>query len=217
MLPFIQRWNALLLVVLALPAAAETGWLPGPSQQGATTGLSVDTTRRNAVVSFWHCVYTASEGYGERMGWTGSYSGCNPGTTARAFHDDVQRRVNFMRALAGLDGSVLVNDDSTVFVDSLYNPLPATLRSTAAQEAALMMSKHRDEQGNPVVTHIPAPNFTCFTQAAGNACLRGNLAYTFFGPGAIDEYMRENDAAGISIWSLGGEDPGNWATIRESQ
>jgi len=200
-LPFTQRWNALLLLALVLPAAAETGWLPGPSQQGATTGLSVDATRRNAVVSFWHCVYAASEGYEERIGWTGTYSGCNAGTTTRLFQDDVQRRINFMRALAGLDASVLVNDGSTIFVDALYNPSPTSLRSTAAQQAALMMSKHRDAQGNPVVTHTPAPNFTCFTPAAGNACLRGNLAYTFFGPGAINEYMRENDAAGISIWS----------------
>jgi spore germination protein YaaH len=30
-------------------------------------------------------------------------------------------------------------------------------------------------------------------------------------------YQRHPDLAGISIWSLGGEDPGNWATIRESQ
>jgi len=200
-LPFILRWNALLLLACALPAAADTGWLPGPSQKDATTGLSVDTTRRNAVVSFWHCVYAASEGYGQRLGWTGAYSGCNAGTTSRAFHDDVQRRINFMRAMAGLDGSVLVNDGTAVYPDGLYNPSPAILRSTAAQEAALMMAKHRDSQGLPVVTHIPAPNFTCFTAAAGNACFRGNLAYTFFGPAAIDEYMRENDAPGLSIWS----------------
>jgi hypothetical protein len=200
-LSFFLRWNALLLLAFALPVAADTGWLPGPSQPEATTGLIVDATRRNAVVSFWHCIYAASGGYEGRIGWTGGYSGCNAGTTARAFHDDVQRRINFMRALAGLGASVRVNDASTVYLAGFYNPDPTVLRSTAAQEAALMMAKHRDAQGDPVVTHTPHPDFECFTTAAGNACLRGNLAYTFFGPGAIDEYMRENDAAGISIWS----------------
>jgi len=197
--------NAVLWFVLALPLHAasldEWGWLPGPSQPEASTGLRVDITRRNAVVSFWHCVYSASEGYKNRIGWTGSYTGCNPGTTARVFQDDVQRRINFMRAMAGLDGSLVVNDSSPVYVDSIYNPPPTVLRSQAAQQAALMMAKHRDNLGRPVITHVPAPDFTCFTWAAGNACARSNLAYSFFGPGAIDQYMREGDTSGISIWS----------------
>jgi len=199
----IQRWRVALALAFSLSSAAasDPGWLPGPSHPDATTGLSVDTARRNAVVAFWHYVYAASKGYEKRIGWTGTYSGCNAGTTARRFQDDVQRRVNFMRALAGLDGSVRLNDGSAVYVDGHYNPTPTVLRSAAAQQAALMMSKHRDSLGRPVVTHMPAPDFICFTPEAGNACWRGNLTYGFFGAGAIDAYMRENVAGGDTIWS----------------
>jgi len=112
---------------------AETGWLPGPAHPDAATGLEVDTARRNAVVSFWHHVYAASEGYEKRIGWTGGYSGCDAGSTARQFQDDVQRRVNFMRALAGLHGSVRVNDGATVVPDDIYTPPATALRSVAAQ------------------------------------------------------------------------------------
>ncbi len=182
---------------LVVPVGAETGWLPGPESAGATTDLCVDTGRRNAVASFWHCVYRASEGAGG-MGWTGSYGGCDAGTTGRGFQDDVQRRINFMRALAGLPAGVLVNEGSTVHVDSTYRPPASTLRSAAAQQAALMLARHRNSLGQPVV---PLSSFTCFTAAAGNACFRGNLAYGFSGPAAIDEYMREGDAAGLSVWS----------------
>lgn len=185
---------------LVVPVGAETGWLPGPESAGATTDLCVDTGRRNAVASFWHCVYRASEGAGG-MGWTGSYGGCDAGTTGRGFQDDVQRRINFMRALAGLPAGVLVNEGSTVHVDSTYRPPASTLRSAAAQQAALMLARHRNSLGQPVVTHAPLSSFTCFTAAAGNACFRGNLAYGFSGPAAIDEYMREGDAAGLSVWS----------------
>jgi hypothetical protein len=169
------------------------GWAPGAGEPSA--GLSVDTSRRNDVLSFWHHVYEASEGYEGRIGWTGNYSNCSEGTTSRAFQDDVQRRINFVRALAGLRADVLVNDGTTLHVDSYYNPPPGTLRSVAAQRAAHMMAR------TAVVTHNPPASMTCFTSAAGNACLRSSLAYTFYGPGAIDEYMRETSILADTIWS----------------
>lgn len=187
---------------LVLPlGAADSGWLPGLGQAGATTDLSVDRSRRNAVASFWNCVYGASEGAAGVMGWTGSYGSCSAGGTARVFQDAVQRRINFMRAMAGVPAGTLVNEGSTVYVDATYNPPAGTLRSTAAQQAAHMMAKHRNGSGQPVVTHTPSSNFTCFTSAAGNGCYRGSLAYGFCGPAAIDEYLRESDGSGVSIWS----------------
>lgn len=186
---------------LVVPVGAETGWLPGPGSPGATTDLSVDTTRRNAVASFWHCVYGATGAAAAGMDWTGSYASCAAGTTGRGFQDDVQRRINFLRALAGLPAGALVNEGSTVHVDSVYRTPASTLRSVAAQQAAHMLARHRNASGQPVVTHTPASSFTCFTAAAGNACFRGCLAYGFCGPAAVDEYMRECDAAGLSVWS----------------
>jgi hypothetical protein len=187
--------------LLVVPAVAQSGWTPGPAAVGATTEFSVDHHRRNAVASFWNVVYGASEGFEARMAWSGNYSSCNRGATARAFHDDVQRRINFMRALAGVPSGTLVNDATTVFIDTLYNPPADTLRMTAAQHAAYMLAKHRDALGQPVVTHTPSNHFTCFSAAAGNGCLRGSLAYGFCGPDAIDEYLRESDSSGLSIWS----------------
>lgn len=181
------------LVGLVLSGVSGFGWEPGNTN--ATTSFLVDTGRRNAVVSFWHSIYGDSEGYADRMGWTGNYSTCNAGTTAREFQDDVQRRINFVRALAGLHGSALVNDGTTVNVDGHYNPPPSTLRSTAAQQAAHMMARTR------VVSHTPSTSLSCFTPAAGNGCSRSSLAYGFYGPGAIDEYMRETSALGDTIWS----------------
>lgn len=171
------------------------GWAPGDTN--ATAGFSVDTGRRNDVVSFWHSIYVESEGYEDRIGWTGNYSNCTAGSTARAFQDDVQRRINFVRALSGLPGDALVNDGTTVNVDSHYNPPASTLRSEAAQEAAHMIARN----GVDSVVHNPPPSLVCFSSAAGNGCARSNLAYTFFGPGAIDEYMRETNVEGDEVWS----------------
>lgn len=165
-----------------------------------STGLSVDASKRNEVVAFWNRVYRASDGYAARMGWTGGYGGtCNPGTTSAAFHGDVERRINFFRALAGIEASAIVNNGSTVVVDAAdrYQAPPTTLKEHAVQRAALMFSY----AGR--TSHDPASSSTypCLNSAGWNGAARGNISLGLYGPDAIDAYMRENDPDTLSSWS----------------
>ncbi|NCF12407.1 MAG: hypothetical protein GWP68_03380 [Verrucomicrobiaceae bacterium] len=57
----------------------------------------MDTQSRNDVISFWHSVYSESEGYENRLGWTGSIGNNEPGSTSAAFKNDVERRINYYR------------------------------------------------------------------------------------------------------------------------
>ncbi len=167
--------------------------------QVETTGLAVDTTKRNEVVAFWNRVYRASDGFAERMGWTGVYGTCQQGVTSPAFHGDVERRINFYRAMAGIEAACVVNDGTPVMIDVLdaHKPPSATTREQAAQRAALMFSYAGDTDHDPA----PGAPFSCWTAAAWNAAARGNIALGLYGPDAIDAYMRENDPASLSSWS----------------
>ena len=53
----------LLFVSTSFPAT-----LSGATAPVTTRGFDVDTTERNAVVSFYHAVYMASQGYRDRIG-----------------------------------------------------------------------------------------------------------------------------------------------------
>ena len=50
-------------------------WVPGTAVPLAADGFVVDALNRRDVLAFYQTVYVASEGYGARMGWTGSVSG----------------------------------------------------------------------------------------------------------------------------------------------
>lgn len=181
------------MVLCAPLGAAEQPVVP-------STGLEVDTSVRNEVVAFWNRYYLASEGFEDRLGWTGSYGGtCDPGGTAAGFHVDVERRINFYRAMAGLEASVVVNAGATVVsaAGDPHTPPPSTTRETAAQNAALMFSYAGG------ITHNPPPTspYACWTSAAWNAADRSNLALGLHGPDAIDGYIRENDTLTLSSWS----------------
>jgi hypothetical protein len=172
----------------------------------ASTGFAVDSQNRNDVVAFWHAVYQASEGYEKRIGWTGNYTG-KSGTTSDDFLDDVERRVNFFRAMCGVPANARVNTDSTVVIDSEdpHKPSSATLKSTAAQDAALMLIRNYNSAtgNNPAMNHNPPKSVIGWSEAAWNANAKGNLAFGIFGPGAITEYMIEEYSAGstTSTWN----------------
>ena len=92
------RPAALAWVVGAVPLSL-WAWTPGTYPAGGS-GFAVDTQVRNDVVSFWHGVYQASEGYWDRHAWTGNYTAASPydsgvGTTASVFVTDTERRINF--------------------------------------------------------------------------------------------------------------------------
>jgi hypothetical protein len=172
----------------------------------ASYGFEVNTRNRNDVVAFWHAVYQASEGYESRVQWTGNYQG-NSGTTSDVFVDDVERRINYFRAMCGVPALVRVNTGSTVLIRSAdpHKPAPSTLKSIAAQNAALMLIRNYNPSTgtDPAFTHDPPPSLAGWSTSAWNGNAYGNLAFGLYGPGAITQYMVEEIASGsaTSPWN----------------
>jgi hypothetical protein len=160
----------------------------------------VDTKDRNDVISFFQNVYQASEGYEAVMNWTGNHGTCSEGTVSSAFVDMVQRRVNYYRAMAGVPASVAMNTASTVVTaDDPYGAASSVTKVEASRKSALLISR------NKLSTHDPVTSSSCFTAAAGNGSFFGNITLGFYGPGAMDAYMKENASnldAGHRRWLL---------------
>lgn len=189
--------------VLIIPVTS-FAWEPGVSTSVPTRGLAVDTSDRNDVVSFYHAVYKASEGYQNRVGWTGNYTSTaagSEGTVAPSFVADVERRVNYFRAMVGIRAEIRVNSGATVNIlpGDAHQPDPSTTKAAASQRSALMIIRTYPDSGG--LSHTPAQSCPAWTPAAWNANKNGNLALGFFGPGAIDTYARE-DVMGTSAWNV---------------
>src|SRR6266446_5501511 len=136
----ISLFFATAILLIAAPAIL-SAWTPGTGTPGATSGFVVDTGDRRDVLAYFNTVYPASESYASHMNWTGSVSGGVAGTTSAQFKDDVRRRINFYRALAGLPGDITL--DAT--------------KSSKDQEAALMFS------ANNALSHSPPSSWTYYT------------------------------------------------------
>jgi hypothetical protein len=170
--------------ILLFAACSANAWQPGTGNPNAVDGLAVDTSSRRDVLSFYQCVYQASENYAANLGWTGSIAGGSAGTTTAAFKDDVRRRINFYRAMAGQPADVVFN----------------ATKSAKCQKAALMMSANND------LDHYPASNWTFYTADGYEAAGASNLALGTYGPTAMDGYMRDdgtgNQIVGHRRWIL---------------
>jgi hypothetical protein len=177
-----------------------------PSNRAPTSGFVVDGSDRNDVLAFWHAIYMASEGYDQRVGWTGDYNG-RPGNTSPVFAADVERRLNYFRAMCGVPADARVNANALVAVDATdsFKPAPTTPKVAAAQAAAVMLIRsYNPATGQaPGMTHDPPQSLPGWTPAVWNASAKGNLAFGLYGPGAITEYMVEELAAGsaTSFWN----------------
>ena len=100
----LSLWPRVIWPVFFLPAIA-FAWEPSGVTSVPTRGFTVDTDNRNDVVSFYHAIYMASEGYQNRIAWTGNHGSDATGaegTVSPAFVDDVERRINYFRAMAGV-------------------------------------------------------------------------------------------------------------------
>lgn len=159
-------------------------WQPGSAFPSAAAGFSVDVTHRRDVLAFHQNVYRASEDYAAKLGWTGDLSSGIPGTTSEAFKEDVRRRVNYYRALAGLPGDIIFN----------------ATKSAKCQQAALMMS------ANNALDHNPPTSWIFYTVGGNEAAGKSNLALGYYGPAAIDGYMVDpgsgNEPVGHRRWLL---------------
>lgn len=163
-------------------------WSPGPSSPTPLTGFTVNPMNRNDVLSFYQHVYQSSENYDSVMAWTGSHSSCSAGTVSSTFVDHVRRRVNYYRAMAGLNADITMNTAATVQTESdPYIAAASTTKTAAAQSAALLISR------TGTLTHNPSTSSACFTNIAGNGSYFGNIAIGTYGPGAIDAYMEEDE------------------------
>ena len=180
-------------LILAILAAFGSGsalfaWSPGTGSPSAVQDFTVDTTNRFDVLSYYNCVYNASESYAAHIGWTGSVGSGIPGTTADIFKDDVRRRINFYRALAGLPADIVF--DAT--------------DSSMDQSAALMFA------ANLRISHAPDATWTFYTTTAGTAAGSSNIGYgtgmNIYGPPAVDAYMIDfgtgNEVVGHRRWLL---------------
>lgn len=198
----------MLAAAVSLPGVA-MGW----TGTADTYGFNVDRTSRNDVISFWQAVYLKSEGYQNRIAWTGgsftSLAAGAEGTISTAFVADVERRTNCIRALCGIPSSIRFNTGATVNIlptDAYPTPtLPlsaSTTKSAAAQRSALMILRTTLAGSAEGVSHTPATSALGWTTAAWNANNKGGIAYTFYGPGAIDAYCREDVTSGLSGWNV---------------
>ncbi|MEP4079269.1 hypothetical protein [Haloferula sp.] len=177
-------------------------WTPGVADPAPSSGFTVDTSNRNDVVSFWHAVYSASDLYWERIGWTGNYGSTATGaegTTSQAFTADVERRVNFVRALCGVPSVVSMNTDETVLIEAGDNHVPAasTMKRSAIQRSAFMAALGTT---GSTISHDPPTSLAAWTVAAWNGHNKSTISKGFFGPDAVDAYFRE-DVAGVSNWN----------------
>ncbi|MFT6238561.1 MAG: hypothetical protein ACJAQT_000635 [Akkermansiaceae bacterium] len=174
--------GALLLPLFLSPSLQ--AWQPGPTQADATTGLSVDSESRSEVVSFFHCIYAASEGQNSTIAWTGSVASCQAGITSPVFKDHVLRRINWFRAMAGVPADITFEAS----------------RNAVSQEAALMMSRNR------TLSHFPPDTWECYTADGAGAAGTGNLFLGVYGVDAIDGYIEDqganNAAVGHRRWIL---------------
>jgi hypothetical protein len=169
-----------------------------------TRDFVVDTSDRSEVVSFYHAVYMASEGYQHRIAWTGNYGSTAAGaegSVSQVFSDDVERRVNYYRAMCGLPAGARVNSGAAVRIsaEDIHQPPGSTTKMAASQRSALMIA--RTYPSSAGLSHNPASSCVAWTTAAWNANKYGNLSLGFFGPGAVDAYAKE-DVMGISSWNL---------------
>lgn len=144
----------------------------------AVSGFTVDTADRMEVLSFYHCVYLASEGWEDRMDWAnGDVSACLPGTVSEAFHADTLRRINYYRAMAGL------NTDIQFVAD----------KNEACQAAALMMAR------NDNLTHNPPEDWQCRTtngcRAASSSLMLLGTGW-IVGPRAVDAFIEDPEDPG---------------------
>lgn len=194
-----------LLTSLGIAAFASHvfAWTPGTyTSPMPAKGFTVDADDRNDVLSFWHAIYQASEGYETRIGWTGNLNATNhdlgTGTVSNVFVRDVERRLNFFRALSGSIAHASVNTGAEVVIaaaDTHKPDAPFPTKAEANQRSAYMMARaYMANDEARAASHLPPTNVIAWTKAAWNSNNHSNTTVGYFGPGAITAYMQENNA-----------------------
>ncbi len=163
-------------------------WVPENASASPGSSPPVDPSVRSDVIRYYYETYLASEGYTSRHGWTGNLAACNAGTLSSTIQDDVIRRVNYFRAMAGLPAEIT---------------LSPTLNAKS-QQAALMMAY------NGALNHYPPTSWACYTADGAEAAANSNLSLgfntPFYGPqavtGQIEDDGNGNESVGHRRWIL---------------
>lgn len=152
-----------------------------PAMGAADAGWQFDISDRTAAQFFYRTLYASSDAI--PIAWTGDIGRCDAGDTPAALKDGMARRINWMRAMAGVPAAVTL--------DANYN--------RQAQQAALIMA------ANGQLSHAPPSNWTCWSAEGSQAAGKSNLTQSA-GPAAVDNYMEEfganNAAVGHRRWLL---------------
>jgi len=159
-------------------------------------GFIVDPTNRLECLSFYNAAYLSSSGAAARIGWTGVYStSCQRGTTAVSYQEDIRRRINYYRAVAGLPANITF-DAEPVVNDSTPRSyqLPASTAKRSCAQASAYMNAFSTVFFDPyTLSHTPtAGSSFCWSQSARNGSLQSNLTIGYSGPDAIDIYMADD-------------------------
>ena len=174
--------------------AAET-WAPVNGVVPAA-GFVVDRQSRAEVLYFYNSVFLASEGSETRMGWTSRYGACTPGTTHADYRKDVQRRVNFYRALAGLPAGITFDAEPALNSSLAGTPQvgASVTKRTCAQAAAYNNAFSEVFLDDFALTHTPTDaNTFCNSPPAWNGAYNSNLTIGYYGPRAVDVYIADDN------------------------
>ncbi len=163
----------------SVPATATATATGVPATATATTQAGDGTLNmqdRQSVLNFYNAEYSAPV---PAYGWNGNVASCNAGDTSAEFKAAMLRRVNFYRAMAGIDATV-------TFVDE-YN--------RKAQQAALMMS------ANDQLSHEPPTSWTCYTADGAEAAGSSNLHWSTSSSSirAIDSYIKDSGSGNYFV------------------
>ncbi len=170
------RTPQLAIVLTAFVALAFSATEPTPPNAWVATVDTrwLDTTDRTAVLDAFRAEFTTVD---PEPRWAGDHATCDPGANTPTYRAATIRRVNFYRAMAGVPGDVVVDDDY----------------SRKAQRAAMMMSA----QGE--LTHDPHRGFACFTDVGHEAAANSNLYLGRTGPAAVDGYVEDPGDRNIDV------------------
>jgi uncharacterized protein YkwD len=153
-----------------------------PSVKSIVAPTSSTSSSHQASYDFYHNVYLPAVNVAP--GWTGNHNSCNPGSLSPTFLSAALARVNYFRAMAGLN--------SDIVWDSNYNQ--------KAQAAALVISVNNN------LTHSPPSSSVCYSADALTGAQKSDITKTYLGAEAINIFIEDpgfgNYAVGHRRWIL---------------
>lgn len=186
------------VLLLLVPLAGQDYWLPTPpvapavntppavkpaNARNASTPW-FDTSNRAEVAQKYNTIWTSIPSATRQ--WTGNVPGCVPGTTSQAWKNSIISGLNFLRHLAGIAGTVTLDDT----------------HSAKDQAGALLFS------ANNQISHFPPSTWKCYSGDGAQAASNSNICISSqqLRFGCLDLYMGDadsnNSAVGHRRWIL---------------